>query len=283
MRTASHAFRTIAAWTRAIRRGPSGRNRHLASGFRRITPIPVHGASTSTLSKSPEEGVSGARERSWRAVRIPGAPVLVTTSRSMRSRRAETSVARISAFPPARADRCVVFPPGAAQASRIRSPGPGRSRVAINCAPSSMTRYAPSRNAASEKTGAGFPRRNPSGANRHGAGSFPSSANRLAKTSVATRNGFARTAKGGFSRQAARYARVSASPSDVASASIRSRGADPSAGNRRGSPSGGRTGIFPARTIPRRTALTNPPAPPPRAALTAATVSFSAARSGMRV
>ncbi len=73
------------------------------------------------------------------------------------------------------------------------------------------------------------------------------------------------------------------SPSDDANASIRSRGADPSAGSRRGSPSGGRTGIFPARTIPRRTALTNPPAPPPRAALTAATVSFSAARSGMRV
>ena len=132
----------------------------------------------------------------------------------MRSRRAETSVPRISAFPPARADRCVVFPPGAAQASRIRSPGPGRRSVAINCAPSSMTRYAPSRNAASEKTGAGFPRTNPSGANRQGTGSLPSSANRLANASVTTRNGLARTAKGGFSRHAARNARVSASPSD---------------------------------------------------------------------
>ena len=141
-------------------------------------------------------------------------------------------------FPPARADRCVVFPPGAAQASRIRSPGPGRRSGAISCAPSSMTRYAPSRNAASEKTGAGFPRMNPSGANRQGTGFLPSSANRLASASAATRNGLARTAKGGFSRHAARYARVSASPRDVANASISSRGADPSAGSRRGSPSG---------------------------------------------
>src|SRR3990172_5271293 len=82
--------------------GPPARTRHLASGFRRIPPIPVHGASTRTLSNRPAEGGSSARARSWRAVPIPCAPVLVTTSRSIRSRRAETSAARIDAFPPAK-------------------------------------------------------------------------------------------------------------------------------------------------------------------------------------
>ena len=53
--------------------------------------------------------------------------------------------------------------------------------------------------------------------------------------------------------------------------------------SRAGLPAAGSAGTFPARRIPRSTALTKPAAPPPRAALTAATVSFSAARSGMRV
>ena len=112
---------------------------------------------------------------------------------------------------------------------------------------------------------------------------MPSTAKRDHSPTTGIRNGLARTVKGGFSRQAARKARASCSPIVRSSASMRSAGAESSATGLRGSPGGGTAGTFPARRIPRRTALTNPAAPPPRAALTAATVSFSAARSGMRV
>ena len=91
----------------------------MASGFLRITPIPVQGASTRTLSYALREDGSGAREKSFSAVSMPGEAVREIVSRSARMRVADTSAAMMDAFPPERAERCVVFPPGAAHASRI--------------------------------------------------------------------------------------------------------------------------------------------------------------------
>ena len=196
-------------WRSAAAATSPGWRRHFTSGFRRTTPRLVHGASTRTPSPAPaHRGASASTGPSTDST-------IVTPSRAAasptRARRAGCgSSARIRPRLPISWARCVVFVPGAAQASTMLSPGAGSSRRATSIEASSCTTQAPSANAR-QRPGAPPPSTTrPSGASAAGRTSRPSSArSRSATASRLACNVLARTASGGRSFSA----RISASAS----------------------------------------------------------------------
>ena len=103
------------AWRMSVARRCS-----LMSGWRRMMPVAEHGASSRMRSKATPshhcDGVAPHRPRRVRRAR----PSRSRFSRTRASREASESSAVTRAS--ARSSRCAVLPPGAAQASRMRSP-----------------------------------------------------------------------------------------------------------------------------------------------------------------
>ena len=111
-----------------------GRRSSLMSGWRRITPLPEQGASTSTRSN--ERG--GQRRHLRREVRGDQQRLASRRARDCRARAAAAagrrSAATSSPSAGVRCAMCSVLPPGAAQASSTRMPGRASSNGAASCA-----------------------------------------------------------------------------------------------------------------------------------------------------
>ena len=103
--------------------------RQRSSGLRRSTPRPLQGASTSTRLEARRRQNGGRPVRSQARTLIPAQPrrsrLRAPGGPFLDAGRGRGSAARL----PARAARWVVLPPGAAQASRSRSPGLRRQQV----------------------------------------------------------------------------------------------------------------------------------------------------------
>ena len=106
------------------RRRRSGRRRTLMSGWRRITPMALHGASMQDPVERPAVPPvrRAASRRPRRACAVELEPVESSRARARRAA-ASRSTAQTSPRPPQHSRMCPVLPPGAAHASSTRWPG----------------------------------------------------------------------------------------------------------------------------------------------------------------
>ena len=256
----------------------AARRRCLMSGWRRMTPLPLHGASTIARSKlRPRAQPARASSRKSAATTSAESPrrARFCSTAPMRSGKS-TAVTRSCGCASSNKQ---VLPPGAAQPSSTRPPArnSGAAAGATSCAASSCTEARPAAKPGISSAGSGASSVTPTALSAVGAAPTPARASMPRYSSRPVFRRLTRRVSGGLqllaakmsphcSGQCMRISRCSQSGNAARAAAPR----PPCKLSR-------------ARKKFRSTALINPPAQSKRVPLTASTLSLSAAWSGTRM